>query len=229
MRKRNWRKYGIEFLSIFVAVIAAFALNNWNDNRKDANAASKIITEISNGLRKDIDDIRMNKYGNEMGVKACRYWRNIIENKEVNPDSISIYYFSLTRDFISIQNVSGYETLKSRGLELLENDGLRAEIISLYEYDYNILRKLEEEYHEMQFQENYFKEINSYLAPHFTFDESGSMVKIDQPLALSDSEKKVLLTYLWKIERNRDFILMFYADIENKVNDVLNKMEAEND
>jgi len=225
VEKANWKKYGIEFLSIFIAVISAFALNNWNENRRDRIAESKIVTEIYNGLKEDIDDIRINKRGHEEGLKACKYLKNIIEDRDVNSDSISYHYFHLTRDYISIQNVSGYETLKSKGLELLKNDSLRASVISLYEYDYNILRKFEEEYYEMQFQENYFKEINNYLAPNFNFDEKGNIIKIDLPLKLTESEKKILLTYLWKIQVNRNFILHFYSDIENKVNEVLARIE----
>ncbi|MEZ4957419.1 MAG: hypothetical protein R2825_27930 [Saprospiraceae bacterium] len=52
MQKRNWKKYAMEFVSIFIAVISAFALNNWNDNRRDEQAAAKILTEISNGLQR---------------------------------------------------------------------------------------------------------------------------------------------------------------------------------
>ena len=46
-RIKNWGKYGIEFLSVFVAVISAFALTNWNDNRKDHNAEEKTLTKIT--------------------------------------------------------------------------------------------------------------------------------------------------------------------------------------
>ena len=77
----------------------------------------------------------------------------------------------------------------------------------------------------MQFQESYFKEINGYLAPSFIFDEKGNMTKIDLPLKLSVSEKNILLSYLWKIQVNRNFILYFYSDIENKVNEVLARIE----
>ena len=51
------------------------------------------------------------------------------------------------------------------------------------------------------------------------------MIKIDLPLKLSESEKKILLTYLWKIQVNRNFILYFYSDVENKVNQVLERIE----
>ena len=66
----NWKKLGLEFLSIFIAVISAFALNNWNENRRDNEAANKILAEISNGLKKDIDDVRINKKGHEDGILA---------------------------------------------------------------------------------------------------------------------------------------------------------------
>jgi len=35
MKKKNWSVYAFEFLSIFIAIISAFALSNWNDNRND--------------------------------------------------------------------------------------------------------------------------------------------------------------------------------------------------
>lgn len=224
MKKGNWKKYGIEFLSIFIAVIAAFALNNWNDNRRDRIAESKIIGEIYNGLKKDIDDIRINKMGHEEGLRACEFWKDVIEEREVNLDSTSKHYFNLTRDYISIQNVSGYEALKSKGFELLKNDSLRTAIISLYEYDYNILRKFEEAYKEMQFHESYFKDINRYLAPNLIY-EKGNILGMDLPLALSEAEKKIFLSYLWKIKVNRNFILYFYSDVEGKVNQAIARIE----
>ena len=190
MKKMNWKKYGFEFLSIFIAVIAAFALNNWNEVRKNNRIENKILIEILHGLEKDINDVKENKGGHNAGIAACRYWRNLINNEEVNLDSLSRYYHTLTRDYISIQNISGYESLKSKGLELVKDDSLRFEIITLYEYDYNVLKKLEEEYQEMQYYKNYFPEINKYVAPNFIYGDKGEMVSIKIPLQINANEKK---------------------------------------
>ena len=214
-------------MSILFAVLAAFALDNWNENRKEGITENKILAEIENGLEKDLDDIRINMGGHEAGILACKFWRNLITDKEVNLDSLPQQYLNLTRDFISIQNTSGYETLKSRGLELVKNDSLRFDIISLYEYDYNTLRKFEEEYQEMQFQDSYFDYFNRVLAPLFRFDDKGNMINIDLPINLPEAERKILLTYLWKIQVNRSFILRYYGDIENKVSQVQKKIEKE--
>lgn len=97
MKNTNWKKYGFEFLSIFIAVLSAFALNNWSDNRRDNNAENKILTEIANGLKQDINDIRENKGGHHFSIRACVFWRNIIEDTGVDMDSLAMYYFELDR------------------------------------------------------------------------------------------------------------------------------------
>jgi len=223
----HWKKSGFEFLSIFIAVVSAFLLNNWNDNRRDARSENKILTEISNGLKKDLEDIKQNVSGHKVGIAACNYYRNAFVGKNVDADSIMFYYFKLTRDFMSLQNAAGYETLKSKGLELITNDSLRLKIISLYEYDYSILRKFEEEYSEMQFQANYFKEINEELAPNFNIDSDGDFVGINVPLKISENKRNKLLLYLIKIRENRIFLLRYYAQIEKTINEVIEDINKE--
>jgi hypothetical protein len=227
IRNKKWSNYGLEFLSIFIAVVSAFALNNWNDNRRDEEAATKILIEINNGLQKDLDDIKINMGGHEEGLKACNFWRKVLANQEIDADSIRQYYLALTRDFFSAQNNSGYETLKSKGLELIKNDSLRFDIISLYEYDYRSLKTMEESYYEMQFQENYFEEFNRAIAPNFIFDQKGNITGLNLPVKISPAEQKILLSYLWKITVNRRFILYYYGNMEKKIESIRKRIERE--
>ena len=113
-----------------------------------------------------------------MGIDACLFFQDLILGKPRDLDSLELHYYTVTRDFVSIQNTSGYETLKSKGLELIQTDSLRTEIISLYEFDYTILRKLEEDYDEMQFHTSFFKEFNAVFAPHFEFSDKGRIIGI---------------------------------------------------
>lgn len=225
----NWKKYIIEFLSVFIAVFLAFALSNWSENRRGENTEMKILSEISNGLKKDLNDIQINTKGHEYGIKSCEYWRNVVNEKQFSQDSIHWYYFGVTRDFTSVQNTPGYESLKSKGLEILKNDSLRLEIISLYEYDFNSLKKFEEEYSEMQFHDSYFHEINSIISPYFNFDTTGSIKSITTPLVLNIEKKNTVLSILWKIEANRKSILPYYSKIEKKVNELIENIDKELD
>ncbi|MFT4761595.1 MAG: hypothetical protein ACI9XO_000415 [Paraglaciecola sp.] len=128
MKKRNYKNYALEFLSIFIPVVA-FALDNWNDNRRNHHAEIKILIEIKNGLEKDIEDVRVNIRGHERGLEASRYFSQLINHDSIEIDSFPQRYFTLTRDFITILNKSGYEYLQSKGLNLLTNDSLRYKII----------------------------------------------------------------------------------------------------
>lgn len=216
----NMKKYAFEFLSIFVAVVSAFALNNWNENRRDNLAEQNILQEIANGLEKDIEDIHLNMMGHKQGIAAVARWRSVVDGDSIPADSCAQFYFNLTRDFISIQNTSGYESLKSKGLELIEDDSLRFQIISLYEYDFEILRKFEEEYTEMQFHSSYYQQIHEVLTPHFKFDGNGQLIGVAAPIELPAATRSNFLGHLWKIDANRSFILRYYTIVEKKVTEL---------
>ena len=223
----NTRKYAFEFLSIFIAVIAAFALNNWNDNRKDNIAESKILSEIYYGLDLDLKDVEVNMIGHKFGLRACDFYREIVTNQyEGTMDSFFIWHHSLNRDFTSIQNTSGYETLKSRGFELIKNDSLRSKIISLYESDYQSLRKIEEEYYALQFYENYFQDMNDMLSPFYQFDSIGNFT-LKTPLTLAENDQKKFLSYLYEITSNRKFVMRFYDQVKSNIIELKDNIEKE--
>ncbi len=226
MNLKNGKRYGFEFMLIFTAVIGAFALNSWNENRKSKTAESKLLIEIHSGLQKDLLDIEHNVKGHHFGNQAVDYFRNFLAQKPIDQDSLVPYYFSLTRDFISIQNISGYETLKSRGFELIQDDSLRSQIIALYEYEYSTLRKLEEEYYENQFHHSYYHKINETLAKCFVFTPEGAIVGIDTSKKIDENEKRLVLSYLWKIKANRTFTLAQYEDAKLKVEELLKSISA---
>lgn len=218
MKKENLEKYMFEFISIFVALTTAFALNNWKENKKDSKIEQKILVEIKNGLERDIKEVEGNILGHQKGIKACHFWREIIRDNEVKQDSLFRKYMRLTRDITFVQNTSGYEALKSKGLELIENDSLRFSIITLYEHDYRNVKTLEESYEEMQFQKNYFHRINEILSPYFFYsEERGYLSRINYPIEITDKEINKLLSYLMKIETNRKTMLVYYKNLRNKM------------
>lgn len=226
-KNSSWKSYLLEFLSVFFAVIFAFALNNWNENQKDKNSEEKILTEISNGLKKDLVDLQANLTGHQYGIQTCDYWRNVIHNKPYNADSLLFRFMTLTRDYISLQNRSGYEALKSNGLEIITNDSLRFNIISLYEYDFWLAYKLEEEYSENQFHQSYFNDINRILSPYLIFDEAGKLSGIESPVKLNTTDDKFLQTILVKIEENRKYFLRLYAGVTLKTQKLIEDIDKE--
>ena len=217
MKKHKWKKYTFEFLSIFIAVISAFWLNNWNDNRASRLSEEKILTEIKNGIELDIKDFSGNKEGYNQSLKANTLFKDLIQGKTVNQDSIQYHYIALFRDFVPIINQSGYESLKASGLKIVQNDSLRFEIITLYDFYYGILDKIEYEIDEMKSYVNYYKPINAVLHPYMDFDDQGNFKGFQQPLTIPEAQQKELLSYLWRLETNKRYKLARYSLIEEKM------------
>lgn len=228
MKKRNWKKYAFEFLSIFLAVISAFALSNWNDNRNNRQSEQKILTEIKNSIEIDVKDFNLNIYGNRFSLRADTVFRNLVDNQAVSQDSIGRFYTALFRDYVPIINKSAYESFKSNNLKTITNDSLRLEIISLYDYYYSIIEAIEYNVPEMQSFDNYFSEINTMLYPYMEFDPStGDLVAIRTPINLTAVEKKAILSYLWRIRNNRKYKLGKYESIIKVIEKVKKNIEKE--
>lgn len=196
---KKWRKYLLEFLSIFLAVSFAFILDRWNDERKNSIAENKILEEIYNGLERDSLDIAYDEQYYKIAFRGIEYFNDLIDGQTIESDSLAVFYFFFARESIVVQNKSGYESLKSRGLETIKNDSLRRKIINLYEVTYELSRKFNEEYSEYKYMQNYFHDINAALAPNFEYDSTDNITGIKLPLKLDPKERSLLKSYLWKI------------------------------
>jgi len=225
-RPLKYIRYAIgEIVLVVIGILIALQINNWNQNRKENNIENKILVEILNGLNEDLIDIRANMRSHRVGLKACRYYHDMFTNKQVQTDSIQYYYKYLTMGYISIQNKSGYESLKSRGLELIKDDSLRNDIIKLYEQDYSFISKLEEQDPEGNFHDNYFKEINNQISPNLIFNKYGEIESIQLPLNVTETEQKKILSYLWKIKNDRTFILNIYSKVLENLQQLQSNIE----
>lgn len=224
----DYIKYAIgEIVLVVVGILIAFSINNWNAERKDEKVEFRILAEISNGLAKDKLDISHNKMGHELGLKACQYFLNSMQGKQSKQDSVYFHYHFLLRDFTSVQNTSGYESLKSKGLEFVKNDSLRTQIITLYAELVPSQRKLEESYEECQFFANYFESVNDIIADHLIFSEAGEIIDIRSLFDLSVEDKARLKSLLWRIKHNREFVVRNYETMESSITELQGMLDKE--
>lgn len=224
-KSKNWKKYVYEFIAIFLSVTLAFGFSKWNEERNKSETADKLILEIKNGLKLDAKDISDNMSGHKFGIYICKYMRDFIEGKPVNKDTIGLYYNSLFFDYISIQNRSAYESLKSKGLETIQDDSLRLEIISLYDYDFELIEKLEEEYSASQFFTNFYKPINEILMDYMVFDNLGNLSDFKSLDNITDREKNALLLYLGNMQTTRTLAFGAYQSVLKKVEKLITRLE----
>ncbi len=173
----------------------------------------------------DINDFRLNIAGHQRGPGAVNYFRRYLTNQEVEGDSVGYKLRRLLASYISIQNNSGYEVLKSKGLELIEDDSLRLQIISLLDMQYEILIKLEEEDSESQFHENYYISFIDILAEYIVFDDEGKIKDITAPINISKKDRNTLMSHLRYIELIKGNLISNYKGVETDALKLINKLD----
>ena len=122
-----------EILLVVIGILIALQINNWNDEQKLKAKEIKIYTEIRHELaaaildiKNDLQDHRRNQLSNTVVI-------NTILQKTEYSDTL-LYHLALTTDWEQLTlTTSGFESLKSIGFDILENDSIRRAITDLYQ------------------------------------------------------------------------------------------------
>jgi hypothetical protein len=225
---RRTRLFLLEMVSIIIGVSIAFWLNQWKDERNLNDSELRSLAEINSGLAQDTIDILENVQGHKQGLLAIEKFRGYFKDEApIPPDSLLLLYHALLRDFISIQNSSPYEALRNKGLDIVKNDSLRIKIINMYDFQYEIIEELEENYEEMQFFKNYGPQLNQILLPRMEFGKRSRLATLTYPGNFTEAERKAALLYLMKIELNRRYVVGHYENVISQIRNLMASISYE--
>jgi hypothetical protein len=230
---RSYILYAIgEVFLVVIGILIAVQVNNWNEKRLNNKYSTIILKEIYRDLSSDQSLIfrgvepRLKRM--ELGLSRIR--RYMI--KETAPlDSFAFYYDYMKYSFLLTQQKGGYESLKLKGLDIIENDSLRGSLVQFYEstlpryvyftngYD----KELEAELNELE------KSILSFRFEDYQ-NEKGEAVTVHVPYFITDDYlTHPVLHLIYKIlsedisnKRNRLNILKgAYEKVMNQIEDEL--------
>ena len=190
--KMRFSGFLLEIFSIFLGVTIAFLVNHWNELRKERLTERKILTELLNELKADKVDMALNLRGHNLGIRAIDIFERYCRGEEVSLDSAGVYFQRLYRDYITVMHTTAYDALKSRGVDVVRNEELRSQIVQLYDFNYEILLKLEEQYYPAQFHQNYFLILTDHFGKYLEFNDQSlkSLKSYDRPL-----DSKILVVF----------------------------------
>lgn len=131
-------KYAIgEIVLVVIGILIALQINNWNTQRQVRQLEVKYLNEIAKNLKPDLQDIRFNIQFNTDRLLASEMVLKCLDEHTVYSDTMDVYFGGLLYTTRSVVNYSAYETLRSRGLEIVSNDSLRQMITKLYAFQYH--------------------------------------------------------------------------------------------
>ncbi len=135
-----------EILLVVIGILIAVQVNNWNVNNKVRAEELKLLKEMVNNLDSDIEDCIWNINKNQDLLKSNLAVLRQLEERIPLHDSLRTHYGNISYATTQRKNHSAYEYLKSRGMNLVQNDSLRRNIADVYSLRFRFIERKELEY-----------------------------------------------------------------------------------
>ncbi|MCC6723464.1 MAG: hypothetical protein IT258_03070 [Saprospiraceae bacterium] len=227
---RRWfaSDFFLNMLATLVGVLLAFWLTEWASDRDFKSKERHLLQEVHHELSVNLKDLQLNLNGHHSSIASTKALGKLLTDPNASMDTLYFHYIAALRDFTSIQHTAAYETLKSRGVESVTNDSLRTQIADLYDFDFESIQKIEEEYSPHEFFEHYNEPILQSLAKCFDFGATDKAKARIMPLTqLPAIEKNLLNARLRKLIYDRQFSIMNYEGVIKKLEKTLKDLETE--
>lgn len=171
-------KYLIEIIIIIVGVIIAFYLTQYGEQLTRNQNERDVMEQIYFELEDNLVDLERDFVIHRTGFISHLNVINFIDGKKPYSDSLIMDFYWMTRDEYIFANATGYENLKTFGINLIKDDSLRNLITLVYNHDFPRLTK----------GSTLHPDQNTYLSPffqeHFSVNKDTSL---QYTLAFSDS------------------------------------------
>jgi hypothetical protein len=122
-----------------IGLLLALWINNWSDDKKNKEIEVKTLRELDAALAHDLKDVEETEGGYQWRHLSCEIVLRHLDNVDVYPDSLGLYFNTVFGYSFLLSNTSAYESWKSRGLETITNDSLRLALLDLYDVKYEAL------------------------------------------------------------------------------------------
>ena len=134
---RKYLLYAIgEILLVMIGILLALQINNWNEWRKDRSNEREVLEEIRDNI-----DLNSQRFLQEIGeeesvVHSIDIVLSNLIHQKVYHDSLDFHFMNAGYWPALVIKTSGYQALKSQGIELIWSKALRQAIVDLYEGAY---------------------------------------------------------------------------------------------
>jgi len=219
----KYLKYAIgEIVLVVIGILIALQINNWNEGKKQRNLEVKTLSELQSAFKEDLKDLNFNLNFHKKGLKACEQLIHAFDQSLHYHDSLDQYFGQYSNITVLVHNTGAYETLKSRGLDIIENDTLRSQITNLHDNFYNYILEIQQSFDYSDLNEN--KQIMLKHMSDWKFFESAKPINYEQ--LSQDKEFRNRLKYIMQA---RQISIHRYQRAIDECADVIINIEKEVD
>jgi hypothetical protein len=154
-----------EIILVVIGILIALQINNWNEDQKNTTIEHQLLTQMKSDLQTNLKDVEFNLRIQDTAVMSANLLLSHMESTKPYHDSLA-RHFSKTFAWTHIViNQGSYETVKSKGVDIISNVILRDEILNLFEGKLDFVKKYENiiksdiEYFRLNLGPTYFNQI----------------------------------------------------------------------
>lgn len=136
VRAANWRYAGSELFLIVAGILIALALDDWRTSRSERAAELSMLAQIRSSLLADREVLKASLERIRGRDERIRRLATHLRMELPYADSLDVYFGAVNRYEPVHLNRSPYESLKTRGLNLISSDSLRIQMLRVYDQVY---------------------------------------------------------------------------------------------
>jgi hypothetical protein len=133
-------KYAIgEIFLVMIGILLALQVNNWNEARKQVKLESRLLLDVIANLEANKEMLEL---GLEMNLITFNNNETILNylDRDLSYDSVVENAFHTIKNWHSpFFTYTAYESLKSKGLDIISNDYIKEKIAYMYEDNFAFL------------------------------------------------------------------------------------------
>lgn len=162
---RSYLIYALgEILLVMIGILLALQVNNWNEGQKRKKLEHKMITQIQEEIGIMLSDLGNDLAVLNQGMESHMLIDDYLQQDLPYSDSLCFAFYWLNRDEYLYPIKTGYEVLKTEGLDIIQNDSIRGLLQSCYEFIFPRISKQEAFYPDIEATLNPFYEL--HFAPN---------------------------------------------------------------
>jgi len=178
--KKDWYKYVLEVIVIIIGILGAYALDNWNESRKDGKKEREILNDLVENLEINIRTIESDIENLYKLDRSSEIILSSIYNRQPYIDTLASHFHIARipkRELFLSQ--TGYQGFKDIGLQILTNKELKKEVLTLFETTYPRMLS------NYKMVNTFYPDFDNHVVQNFIYSSS-KLVPVDYQKLLDD-------------------------------------------